>query len=90
MGREEEKHRVTFVQQRGSPPVPLSLGLAPQVMHKKVFGEKTKVVVQEAVLNERMGLTYKILSLDMAHTHNSPSCLPYSSEAAVWLGGHLG
>lgn len=83
MGREEEKHHVTLVQQRRSPPVRLNLGLAPQVIHKKVFGEKTKVVVQEAVLNERMGFTYRILPLDKVHTRNSPPCLPYSSEAAV-------
>ena len=77
-GREEEKHHITLVQWGGSPPVPLSLGLPSQVIHEKVFGEKTKVVAQEAILKERMGLTYKIPPFDMpaVHTSNS-STLPY-------------
>lgn len=44
MGSEEEKHHLTLVQWGGSPPLALSLGLASQVIHKKVFGENTKVV----------------------------------------------
>lgn len=84
--REKEKHHITLVPWGESPPVPLSLGLASQVIHRKVCREKTKAVAQEAVLKERMGLTSKIPHFDMlvVHTGNSSTLPSLQQLGSSW------